>query len=71
MKGDLMMSQEKETKNPTHTAYVVRQRNDGEKDDWLKVGSAWEHGDQEGMNLILNFLGQKVSVTVRKNKPKS
>ena len=66
-----MMTNETQTKYPTHTVYTLKEKEGQEKPDWIKVGAAWEHGDQDGMNIILNILGQDVTVTVRKNKPKS
>jgi hypothetical protein len=67
-KGDLMMTDQNETttKYPTHTVYFVKQNETG-KSEWIKAGVAWEHQDNEGMNLSLDSLGQRVSLTVRKN----
>jgi hypothetical protein len=40
---------------PTHYAYVVRERESGEKKSsmWLICGAAWLHKDGRGMNLEL------------------
>ncbi|WP_138477119.1 hypothetical protein [Dyadobacter bucti] len=57
-------------KKPTHTVYFVRNKEGIEKAEWIKTGVAWEHSDHEGLNLSMDCLGQKVSLTVRKNKPK-
>lgn len=59
------------TKQPTHTAYVLKEKPGQDKPDWIKVGAVWQHGDDDGMKLSLNILGQNVVITVRKNKPKS
>ncbi|WAC11891.1 hypothetical protein [Dyadobacter pollutisoli] len=68
-KGDLMMTDQNETttKYPTHTVYFVKQNESTGKSEWIKAGVAWEHQDNEGMNLSLDSLGQRVSLTVRKN----
>ena len=61
--------QNKTGKAPTHTVYSVKEKEGQEKPIWLRVGVAWEHADEEGLNLSLNNLGQDVSLTIRKNKP--
>ena len=65
------------TKAPTHTIFVVEAKEGSNKSDWLKVGVAWEHSDQDGMNLSINTLGAaylttkgpESTLTVRRNKP--
>lgn len=57
-------------KYPTHTIYFLKDKEGSEKSEWINVGAAWENADQKGLNLSLNVLGQKVSLVVRKNKPK-
>lgn len=61
---------ENSNKKPTHTIYMTKLKAGAEKPDWIKVGAAWEHGDEEGLNLSLNILGETVSLVVRKNKTK-
>ncbi|MEZ0611367.1 hypothetical protein ACAW74_22845 [Fibrella sp. WM1] len=58
-------------KAPTHGVYFVKKREGTTTPDWIKVGVAWEHGDNEGLNLSLDNLGQNVILTVRRNKPKA
>lgn len=41
-----------ENKGPTYNAYVVTKR-EGKDDWWTQIGSAWEHGDRLGMNIVL------------------
>ncbi|MET3125467.1 hypothetical protein ABID42_000555 [Arcicella rosea] len=53
---------------PTHTVYFLKHNGDDAKAEWIKAGVAWEHTDGEGLNLSLDSLGQKVALTVRKNK---
>lgn len=40
---------------PTHYAYVVRERENGEKKSamWLICGAAWAHKDGRGFNIEL------------------
>lgn len=66
-----MMSNQNETnpKYPTHTVYSLKVKEGSEKMEWHKAGVAWEHLDGEGLNLSLDSLGQKIALTVRKNKP--
>lgn len=61
---------ETKKKYPTHTAYVVDKKDGEDKPIWISVGAAWENNDGEGFNLILEILGQKIPLTIRKNKPK-
>lgn len=65
-----MTTQNNTPKTPTHTAYSVKQKDGTDKPVWIKVGAAWEHGDKDGLNLILNLLGQDVNLTIRRSKPK-
>ena len=44
------------SKKPTHTAYQVRDRGDGQKGFWTRIGSAWAHGDGRGFNIQLECL---------------
>lgn len=59
------------TKAPTHTLYVVKEKEGTDKPEWIKVGVAWEHGDKDGLNLSLRLLNQDIPLTVRRNKPKA
>ncbi|WP_375444359.1 hypothetical protein [uncultured Fibrella sp.] len=71
------MTNQTETKAPTHTIYVVEAKEGNAKSDWLKIGVAWEHSDKEGLNLSINTLGaaylqtkgQEATLSVRRNKP--
>lgn len=65
-----MTNQNPNSKAPSHIAYSVKQKEGSDKAVWIKVGAAWSHGDGEGLNLILNLLGQDVNLTIRPNKPK-
>lgn len=48
------MSEEKQSKQPTHGIYQVT--GDGDKARWLKIGAAWMHKDTKGATLILDVL---------------
>ena len=54
-------------KTPTHEIFHVV----GEKDKarWTKIGIGWSHGDNEGLNLVINYTPLVEGRTVvRKNK---
>ncbi len=40
-------------KTPTHIAYHVRDRGEGQKSFWTRIGSAWAHSDGKGFNVQL------------------
>ena len=54
---------------PTHAVFHVRggDKKTGKKGFWTKVGAAWLHADNEGMNLQLDYIpvGERVNLTVR------
>ena len=68
-----MMTTQTETtsKKPTHSVYILKPKADSEQSDWIRVGSGWDHGDKDGINLALNILGQNIPVIIRRNKPKT
>ena len=59
-----------EKKYPTHTVYFLTDKKGTDSKDWTKAGAAWIHTDNDGMNLSLEILGQKIPMVIRKNKPK-
>jgi hypothetical protein len=67
-----MMTNQNETtsKRPTHTAYFLKAKEASEKPDWIKAGVAWEHTDQQGLNLVLTIFGQDVNLVIRPSKAK-
>ena len=38
-------------KAPSHVAYHVRDRGEGQKSFWTRIGSAWAHADGKGFNI--------------------
>ena len=46
-----------DNKKPTHKVFVVEERGE-DKDDafWTRVGSAWQHKDGKGYNVVLSAL---------------
>lgn len=73
------MTTETNPKAPTHTIYVVETKEGSNKSEWLKVGAAWEHSNQDGLNLSINALGiaylytkgQEANLIIRRNKSQS
>lgn len=43
------MSDNTETKRPTHAIYVIH--GEGKKERWTKIGAAWQHKDKQGFSL--------------------
>lgn len=51
-------------RRPDYIAYTVRDTRDG-KGDWNKVGAAWEHRDNQGIDLQLDAVPTDGRVTLR------
>lgn len=49
-----MTAQTKNSRKPSHTVYHVR--GEGEKAFWTKIGAAWTHEDQDGLNVALDYM---------------
>src|SRR5437870_5041418 len=52
-------------KAPTHTAYQVRDRGDGKKAFWTRIGSAWPHADGNGFNVQIDSVPLDGRITLR------
>ena len=48
VKGKLM--------KPKYSAYTVKDRGEGKKPIWTRIGAAWEHGKGDGLNIELEAL---------------
>ena len=46
----------RKAKAPTHRLYVVNKGRDGEKDFWVRIGSAWPHKSGVGFNIRFDAL---------------
>jgi hypothetical protein len=57
-------------RKPTHE--VLHVRGEGDKAHWTRIGAAWMHDDQKGLNLSLDFLPVKADgrlvIRVRQEK---
>jgi hypothetical protein len=42
------------SKKPTMIAYTVKERGDGQKAIWKRIGAAWPHGSGAGFTLQLD-----------------
>ncbi len=49
---------------PTHVAYNVRDRKDGEA-VWTRIGSAWQHADGKGFNIQMDVLPLDGRISLR------
>ena len=66
------MTEETKTR-PTHAAYAVRNFKTGhgtEDASWLRIGSAWEHKDGKGFDVILEATPVNGCVVLRVAKSK-
>lgn len=58
-------------KGPSHRIYTLlpRKSEDGQDEKfWLKIGSAFEHSDQKGFNLVLEALPLDGKLVLREIK---
>jgi hypothetical protein len=57
-------------KAPSHVAYHVRDRGEGQKSFWTRVGAAWAHADGKGFNVQLEImpLDGRISLRVASEK---
>ena len=53
------------SKLPTHVAYQVRDRGEGKKGFWTRIGSAWAHGDGKGFNIQIETVPLDGRITLR------
>ncbi len=52
-------------KTPSHTVYQVRDRGEGKKSFWTRIGSAWQHADGKGFNVQLDCMPLDGRLTLR------
>ena len=50
------MAEKSESRQPTHRAYSVIRRGDGQDDFWLNIGLVFPHKDDGGFNIMLQAL---------------
>jgi hypothetical protein len=57
-------------KAPTHVAYHVRDRGEGQKGFWTRIGAAWAHADGKGFNVQLEVtpLDGRISLRIASEK---
>lgn len=57
-------------KAPSHIAYHVRDRGEGQKSFWTRIGSVWAHADGKGFNIQLDVapLDGRISLRVASEK---
>ena len=47
-----MSKQTNEAKRPTHAIFQVL--GEGDKSRWIRIGAAWLHKDEKGLNLVFD-----------------
>ena len=52
------------SKAPSHFAYHVRDRKDGDA-IWTRIGSAWQHADARGFNILIETLPLDGRISLR------
>lgn len=57
-------------KAPSHSVYTVRDRGEGKKAFWTRIGSAWPHQDGQGFNVQLESLPLDGRITLRVDSEK-
>lgn len=55
------------SQQPAYRAYTVVKR-DGQKDFWLPIGAAFQHGSGDGMTVMLEALPMDGRIVLRKPK---
>ncbi|GMU38896.1 MAG: hypothetical protein KJ057_16290 [Phycisphaerae bacterium] len=50
---------------PTLVAYAVRDRGEGKKAIWIRIGAAWAHADSKGFNIQLDVVPLDGRVNLR------
>lgn len=67
-----MANQETQTRKPTHDVCHVKDNGKDKKGYWTTIGAAWLHEDQQGLNVVLDFLpvnsDGRLVIRVRKEK---
>lgn len=56
---------ESTTKLPSHYAYQVRDRGEGKKAIWTRIGSVWQHADNRGFNVQLDAVPLDGRISLR------
>lgn len=52
-------------KAPGHIAYQVRDRGEGKKGFFTRIGAGWPHGDGKGFNIQLDSVPLDGRITLR------
>ncbi len=58
-------NQDQAAKTPSHLAYQVRDRGEGKKAIWTRIGSAWQHADGKGFNVQLDAMSLDGRISLR------
>ena len=51
--------------SPSHRAYTVVKRGEGQDDYWLNIGAAFPHQDGKGFNVVLQALPTDAKIVMR------
>ncbi len=65
------MIQKTNSKTPNYEVFHVVGGDKHTKGNWTKIGACWTHEDEEGFNMVLNYIPTNDALLViRKPKPK-
>lgn len=56
---------------PTHSVYITSTKADSNETNWLQVGAAWAHKDNQGFNLSIDHVSPNGQYVLRKRKTKA
>lgn len=63
--NESLKNQTTTSKTPTHFAYHVRDRKEGGDAIWTRIGSAWQHTDGNGFNILVGTLPLDGRISLR------
>lgn len=58
------------TNQTTHIVYQLIETQDKAETLWNKIGVAWEHKDQKGLNIQMNAMPLVGKIVIRKHEAK-
>ena len=65
MKTSTHQQQDAKPNTPDLEAFVVENREGADKGFWTKIGAAWDHGDGNGLNLVLTCMPLSGQIVLR------
>lgn len=60
------MEKTRQTKKPSHVAYIVE--GEGDNARWTEIGALWQHEDSKGFNLSLSAVPLAGRLVIREKQ---